>query len=325
MAHEALLTEPTDVTLFLDYLASRGRKESTIRRYRYDLQDFYAFVSVELEEDRPPASKRITPSLLEGYFSLLAEGRHYHAKTIKRIHTVLLRYFSFLHSTQRIASNPMTGITAEEAVTESLQEKDLVFPAEVKKLFHSLRSDAGLSARQAAVRPMLAPRNLLMIQLFLQHGLRLQELSTLTYRQVNLGKGELAISEFTGNPRIVQLSAAEKKLFFQYFQLIPEPVRPSYPHHPVFVAFDFQRQTYRWSYENDAPKNLTEVAIQKMLREERRRAGIDRAFSAKHFRNTYIVNELKKGISPEHMKETLGLQSILTLNKYISFVNQADS
>ncbi|EEL61798.1 Phage integrase [Bacillus cereus F65185] len=34
------------------------------------------------------------------------------------------------------------------------------------------------------------------------------------------------------------------------------------------MAFDFNRGTYRWVYEKDAPKGLSEVAIQKMIRLE---------------------------------------------------------
>nr|WP_275899561.1 site-specific integrase [Bacillus piscicola] len=197
--------------------------------------------------------------------------------------------------------------------------------AEQQRLLNALKSDAGLSKKQAAARPLLAPRNLFIITLFLHYGLRLQELSHLEMKHINQGTGDILIPEMTGNPRTITLLRPHKKQLHYYLQAIPEAVRPRKDTDPLLVAFDFQRKTFRWSYENDAPKNLTEIAIQKMIREERKRAGINRAVSARHFRNTYIVQALKNGETPEQLQKRLGLQTILTLNKYVEYVNSLAS
>ncbi len=46
--------------------------------------------------------------------------------------------------------------------------------------------------------------------------------------------------------------------------------------------------------KNDAPKALTEIAIQKMIRLEVARANLRKGISGQHFRNTYILNLIKK-------------------------------
>ncbi|MFC3526534.1 integrase [Marinococcus halophilus] len=58
-----------------------------------------------------------------------------------------------------------------------------------------------------------------------------------------------------------------------------------------------------------------------MIREAQARR-IERAISATHFRNSYIVRELESGVSPEALMDRLGLQSMLTLTKYIRYVNE---
>ncbi|SDH00663.1 Site-specific recombinase XerD [Alteribacillus persepolensis] len=312
---------PFEAEAFLNHLTARQRKESTIKRYRYDLADFYRFIEVK-EELGEKQDGAITPQMIEEYFYLLQEERHYQLRTLKRVQTVLKRFFHYLQSTGYINVNPMTALHVDDSVWNTLTEEELITHSEEKQLKDSLFYDSGMSHKQAASRPLLAPRNLLLISLFLHYGFRLQEISLLRMKHVNQGLGELSIPEQTGNPRVVTLTKDDKNLLYHYVQVIPKAVRPVYPEDPLFVAFDFQRQTYRWSYETDAPKNLTEIAIQKMVREERKRAGIDRAISARHFRNTFIVRTLQAGTTPEKLQEMLGLNTILTLNKYIDYVEK---
>ncbi|MFD2704726.1 tyrosine-type recombinase/integrase [Salibacterium lacus] len=310
---------PAPAQEFLEFLKARGRKDSTITRYHYDLADFFRFVEVSAGVDHLSALDAAATRRIEEYFAFLAQSRHYQKRTIKRIHTVLKQHFEFLHSTGRQKNNPMKAFDLEDLTGDAFTSDDLIHPSEEKKLMETLQSDAGLSEKQAAARPLLAPRNLVIIRWFLYYGLRLQELASLCLKDMNQGQGQLFIPESTGNPRVVSLSKKDQSLLYHYFQVIPKPVRPFLENHPVFAAFDFQRRTYRWSYEEDRPKQLTEVAVQKMIRTERKRAGIERSISSKHLRNTFIVRALESGQRPEDIKETLGLNTVLTLTKYIDY------
>ncbi|SFE37484.1 tyrosine-type recombinase/integrase [Alteribacillus iranensis] len=313
---------PKEAERFLDYLAANQRKKSTIKRYSYDLADFFRYVEVVKGENKASSPRDLTPQLFETYFHLLESERGYQLRTLKRIQTVLKKYVSFLRKNGKLHINPLASLDLDESVWNTLSDEELLTATEEHRLLSSLKSDAGLSIKQAAARPLLAPRNLFIVSLFLYYGLRLQELSHLQMKHINQGIGTISIPEITGNPRVIQLNTTEKKLLHYYVKAIPAPVRPYKDTDPLLVAFDFQRKTYRWSYETDSPKNLTEVAIQKMIREERKRADITRAISARHFRNTFIIRELVQGTSPEELKDKLGLQTILTLNKYIEYVER---
>lgn len=315
-------TLPASAEEFLRFLKSRDKRDSTIKRYKYDLADFNRFVEVT---DHEHETNELTLKNIEEYFHFLQTERRYKLRTLKRIQTVLAQYGAYLKSTGRLSSNPMEGFHIEEAVQNELEKEDLISPSEEKQLLDSISSDAGLSVKQQASRPLLAPRNIVLLRLFIKYGLRLQEVAYLRMKDVNLSQKVILVPKDSGNGRKVLLSRKDQALIFQYLRAVPDAVRPKRDNDPLFVAFDFQRQTYRWSYENDSPKMLTEVAIQKMIRQELERAGVRKGLSAQHFRNTYIVNELTKGVPPEAVKEKLGLRTILTLTKYIQYVEQSAS
>ncbi|PEF45131.1 integrase [Bacillus cereus] len=82
---------------------------------------------------------------------------------------------------------------------------------------------------------------------------------------------------------------------------MPEPVRPKYhSNDPLFIVFDFTRGTYHWSYD-DAPKFLTEISIQKMIRLEVKCANLRKGISAQHFRNTFILRKIQGNTTSEQI------------------------
>ncbi|PEA57008.1 integrase, partial [Bacillus thuringiensis] len=86
-----------------------------------------------------------------------------------------------------------------------------------------------------------------------------------------------------------------------------------------FVAFDFTRGTYHWSYEEDAPKFLTEISIQKMIRLEVKRANLRKGISSQHFRNTYILKRIQGNSTPKQIMQQIGFKSYLSLKRYYDY------
>ncbi|WP_160112373.1 tyrosine-type recombinase/integrase [Salicibibacter kimchii] len=315
---------PDEARDFLEFLSSRGRKASTIRRYTYDLADFYRFAAVHAEKNALSV-QHLEPAMIDDYFMFIMDTRKYNRKTVNRIATVLRGYFQYLSQTHGVAGNIMENVSLPPGSDETIGENDLFSQKELSLLFKSIVSDLGLSDEQKQARPLLAPRNKAMIQLLLHYGLRLQELHGLNLDDVNFGTGAMVVSPDDGEvrQREIRLSKQDRQELNRYLKGIPKPVRP-YPgqNHPLFVAFDFQKQTYRWSYENDEPKRLTIVAMQKMIREEAKRAGMASGKSARHFRHTFIVSALKRGHTLEYIQDLLGLHSTLVLARYQAYVNE---
>lgn len=74
-------------------------------------------------------------------------------------------------------------------------------------------------------------------------------------------------------------------------------------------------------YENDAPKALPEVAIQKMIRLEVKRSGINRRISAQQMRNTFILRLIKQGLTESKLIDRIGFKTKITLKRYYQYVN----
>ena len=106
-------------------------------------------------------------------------------------------------------------------------------------------------------------RNIAILNLLIDYGLSLQELTALTMHHVHFETKHYLSQQPQGRKNNF-INQRRQKQLYTYYKSIPEPVRPKYhSNDPLFVAFDFNRGTYRWVYENDAPKGLTEIAIQK--------------------------------------------------------------
>ncbi|WP_018922469.1 tyrosine-type recombinase/integrase [Salsuginibacillus kocurii] len=314
---------PASAIAFLKQLEANDKQPGTIRRYAYDLADFYHFLDSASYKEAENSPKLLDGRETEHFFTHIKNVRSYELRTLKRIHTVLNQYFLFLKTRNELSTDPLQEIALDESVWNTIKESDLLTDRETKRLFDSIKDDAGLNERQQAVRPLLAPRNQIILRLFRYYGFSLQEVSTLQRQDVNLGQKTVHLHRTQTPERTIQLSKTHNAELNDYLTRIPEPVRPRPDREdPLFVAFDFQRQTYRWSYENDMPKQLSEVAIQKMIRQEMKRATIRKGLTAKHLRHTYIVEALLKGEDPEQVKDNVGMTSMLAMERYFTYLEE---
>ncbi|MBJ7961100.1 phage integrase N-terminal SAM-like domain-containing protein [Bacillus cereus group sp. N28] len=303
---------------FTDYLLQKGRKTSTIKRYTYDIKHFLSW----LETTDPTIDEDIWESLnkrnFKDFFHYLKEERHYSDKTIHRIYNALNRIYESLD-----LPSPIEGVIQINQPDRSLRDKDFISSKEEKRLKEVVSSLAELTDKQKATRPMLLERNLSIIILLLDYGLSLQELVSLQMKHVHFEINMLSIPQDSQINRTIHLKEEDKLHLYQYYKTIPEPVRPKYhSSDPLFVAFDFTRGTYHWSYDDDAPKFLTEISVQKMIRLEVKRANLRKGISAQHFRNTFILSKIKQKNKLEQILQQIGFKSHLSLKRYYDYYRQ---
>jgi site-specific recombinase XerD len=305
---------------FAAYLTSKGRKQSTIKRYVYDIEDFLSW----LKHNQNVSSNNIWPSLhtkdYENYFFDLKTKRNYSEKTMHRVFIVLNRMYQYLQLSTPELINPLKDMELVIQPDRALRDEDFISNQEIQKLKHILVSLEGLSEKQLPARPFLIDRNVCIIMLLLDYGLSLQELISLNMRHIHFETNTLTIPPVSGITRTLMLTADDKKKLYKYYKVIPEPVRPKYhTFDPLFVAFDFNRNTYRWVYENDAPKALTEIAVQKMIRQEVARAGLRKGISGQHFRNTFILQLIQQGVPEQDIMKKMGFKTKLSLKRYYTY------
>ena len=312
---------PCFVQDYLFTLVKKKRKPSTIKRYIYDLEDFFLWLHIEKKSNSFSTWSQLTPTDIEQYLYILTNSRKYQPRTTKRILTVLNQLYKY-YDNQGLSKNPIVKIPQIEIDELSLTESDFINNKEIEQLFSTLRSLEGLSEKQVKTRHLIMSRNEAIFTLFLKYGLTLQELTKIEMTNIHFETNCLMIPT-QGKQRKITLSLEHKQLLYDYYQKIPEPVRPRYHENdPFFVAFDFQRGTYRWVYDENKPKRLTDIAVQRMIQKEVKRSGLRKGISAQHLRNTFIFTEIKKHKSIQTIQQMLGLITDISLKKYFSFYNK---
>ncbi|MQR96435.1 tyrosine-type recombinase/integrase [Fictibacillus phosphorivorans] len=305
---------------YIVHLQKKDRTKSTIKRYYYDLLDFFAWVRVMKDNDDLHSIQHLDALTLNEYFLFLSEQREYQPATTKRVFTVIKSLFSFLHARRKIVFNPFSDLelTLEENIQFS--DDDFISDEEFKVLFQTLSSYEGLTEKQQKYRHLLIKRNEAILSLLYRYGITLQEITNIEMKHVHFTQQELTVIN-KKETRLISLDDDTHQLLYQYKEDIPESIRPrTYSSDRFFIAFDYQRGTYRFDYGKYEPKPLTVIAIQKMLRQEIRRSELRDGISSQHLRRTAILNLLKEGKSQEDVQLWFGLKSNLTLNRYEAYL-----
>ncbi len=307
---------------YLQSLERKGRKASTLKRYRYDLVDFTIWYRTIHRKVDFENFRNLTTEQLQEYIRYLHLERHYSERTLKRIMTVLNQVYRYYMSLNRTKTNPMKEVVLPTNGDAGYIETDFLQEEESQKLLDTIVSLTDLTDNQLRAREFLIDRNLIIARLFLNYGLTLQELCALSMKDISFEQNELGVTSASGK-RTVHLTPEHKKILFDYYHTIPAPVRPRlHSDDPLFVSFDFQRQTYRWSYEVDRPKRLTEIAVQKMIRLEVQRAGLRKGVSAQHMRRTCVIKAIENDLSVDQLRMQFGLKADLTLKRYFDYIEK---
>ncbi|PHA86681.1 tyrosine-type recombinase/integrase [Bacillus pseudomycoides] len=302
---------------FSSFLLNKGRKPSTIKRYVYDIEDFGHWLQKSSKLPTCNIWMTLDKKDYEAYFYDLKKKRQYSDKTMHRVYIVLNRLYQYLK-----LSNPLEGMQLSIQPNRALRDEDFITKEEEITLKSILSSFEGLTEKQRSVRPLLMDRNISIVHLLIHNGLSLQELVGLQMKYIHFENNTISVPGIVGIERTILLTEDDKKRLFNYYKTIPEPVRPRYhSNDPLFIAFDFTRKTYHWSYENDAPKALTEIAVQKMIRIEVKRANLRKGISAQHLRNTFILRLIEHGILEEQIIKQVGFKSKLSLKRYYDFID----
>ncbi len=90
-----------------------------------------------------------------------------------------------------------------------------------KRLKHIVTSLEGLSEKQRPVRPLLMDRNIAILNLLIDYGLSLQELTALTMHHVHFETNTLSIPATAGVERTITLTSEDKKQLYTYYKKHP--------------------------------------------------------------------------------------------------------
>ncbi len=269
-------------TVFLDGLFGKNRSKATIRAYSADVQQFIDWIKQNNVTIVSPEEVQKV-DILE-YLSFLAK-RDLTGVARARKMSALREYFRFLEGVGYIHKSPTTGIDTpkrEKNVRQYLRSDE----------YTKMLSLAGSNQRDYAI-----------LQVFLQTGIRVSELASLTIENIDFVKPAIKV---VGKGRVEREIELEKKgvqALKSYLAIRPQSLTSN-----VFL-----------NYKGEP---ISERGIRKLVVKYRQEAGITKKGSVHTLRHTFATYKAEKGVSPFQLQQWLGHANLNTTQIYVHLGKQ---
>lgn len=274
-------TFETLLARFEAYLRRHSLSPTTIRNYLADLRAFARW-----HHEFHPRVLRLQADDFSAYRDHLCTDTHHSLATVNRRLQSLRLFGRFLHENGDISENPSPHIQLLHPANGNGTAPRTLTEAEIALLHNAVR----------AGRPSLVLRDLAIVQLMLQAGLRVHEVAALRVRDlVSTRRGMKA--EVSGTPRTVPLNALAARALRDYIA-----VRPAIPR--VEHLFVSQRG-----------RPLSMRSIQRMIDLHARAAGLENV-CAQSLRHTCAKTMLEHTQDAALVARWLGHKSTRILGKY---------
>lgn len=259
-----------------------GASPRTVSEYATDLRLFAEWFTQTRGEEFTVSA--ITPTDVRDYRAYLLHTKRQAPATINRRLTVLRVFFRWALRQGLMASDLMLGI--------ELDRRPLSSP----RWLDSREQSALLRAAETKGDA----RDLAILTLMLNAGLRLGEVEQLTLDDVEISKhkGQVRVHEGEDRERIVPLNAEARRALRAYLA-----VRPQVSHRALFVG------------QHREP--LGRLGIGYRIAALARRAGLERV-TPRTLRHTFAKNLVDQGVSLDQVATLLGHRSLTTTTRYIA-------
>jgi site-specific recombinase XerD len=272
---------------FITFLKEQNRSPATVTAYSKDIEQLFAFIT---NDKHINDIRNITTEDLDEYIEKLKNDTQmgYTLKTISRKINSMKSLFKFLYSEKKIKSDPAQAVKHPRYIISP--------PRILSKLeYRALRDVARYN-----------PRLFSIVELLLQTGIRIGELTRLTISDINLSRNKkiLTIKSFASNPqREIELNDPAVFALKKYLEIRPEPKQ--------HVDALFLTKTGNQLLVRNVRTSITR-AFEK--------AGIDNA-TVNDIRNTFIIHQLKNGMPLERIAQIVGHKRLTSTKKYERLVD----
>jgi len=152
----------------------------------------------------------------------------------------------------------------------------------------------------------LGSRNRAIIFMLLDTGLRLSELASIKFQDIDTGKGWITVTGKGAKQRVVRIGPAAQKALWRYLIHRPE---------------NGKREI--WLTEEGKP--LRSSGIQSMMERLKKRAGINEPGCIHRCRHTFAVTFLREARNPYHLQYLLGHNSLEMVRHYTEALGMEDA
>lgn len=271
---------------FIKYLEGKGRSQSTVIAYKKDIDQLVSYLSqlngISRLED-------ISTETLQTYIESLKQTQTFTLKTVSRKINSLRTFFKFLVAENKIGINPATAVKHPKSAT--------VMPRVLSSLeYRAIRDTARTN-----------PKHFTMVELLLQTGMRIGELSRLRQTDVlfnNDGKDIICITAYSTIPaRKVELNPLAAMAIKDFLAKSP--------------ADDTNISGFLFYTKSGRPVLIRNIrtALNRIFK----KAGITNA-TVNDLRNTFIVFQLQNGLKIEKLAQIVGHKKVSTTERYLPYL-----
>ena len=265
------------IEIFSQYLAGKNAPQTTIRAYSDDLRQFAKWLAGETGEDRV---QRIDKLDIEGYLSYLGRQKLTGITRRRKLQS-LRKFFNCMIDLEYVDKNPAAKVSPPNG---EKRNPTILYQHEYKALLYEARNN---------------PRDLAVLQTFLQTGIRVGELCHLTLEDIDLQAKELIVRQGKGaTDRSIPLTEKAVEALKAYLD-----IRPQTDTRAVFLS------------KHTTPLDVRSVNY--MVKKYVKKAGIKKPVSVHTLRHTCATHKADKGMSLTDLQAILGHRRLETTYKYL--------
>ena len=271
------------INKYLDYLKfERKLSKNTILSYKNDLNDLYLYFNEDIINNNDSEMTKYIYSLKE-----------LNARSLAHHITVINSFYEFLISEEIIQINPCEGIKA---------------PKLPNKLPNYLTEDEVDKLMNINLETPYSYRNKAMFELLYATGLRVSELVSLKFNDIDLNNDFVRVIGKGSKERIVPVSDLAIKWLSIYLN----------QYRPIIL----KNRDSEYLFISNALKPITRQGFFKIIKQEVKRAGINKDVSPHVLRHSFATHLLNHGADLRVIQELLGHSDISTTQIYTHLVNE---
>lgn len=271
--------------LFMNYLESTNKSQSTIKQYRDELKKFFVF----LDDKRVREINDIETIHIDSYQAMLMK-KNKSGSVAKKIST-LKSFFRYLQSRKYIKENPMIALDPVKIKDSDRKKKENLTVEEALKLISSTEKNS---------IPTLKLRNKVLMMAFLFFGLRVSELCGLKVEDISFKNKTVYIIDGKGGKN------REVPMFDELIPSFKEYIKTKKVKSEYFFT---TKQTKR---------PLQERAVLDLVKRHAKKASIKKNIGCHSLRRTSATLLLEDGFDPRTIQLYLGHSSISTTMLYLN-------
>ncbi len=278
---------------FLKFLEEEKKyAENTIAAYQNDLNQFFQFISEDMDGEKPENWTDIDKDAITNYIEHLKEGSGYTSSTVARKVAAIKSYFHFLMAESVIKEDPTFTLDSPK-VKKRLPKA--ISPGEIDRLLNAPAEESGPKSQ----------RDLALLEMLYASGMRVTELVSLDVSDVEF--------ENNGGKVWVRGKRASKEREIPLNGKVLETLRIYIDNAREQLVHDPNEQAM---FLNNRGQRLTRQGLWLIIKHYVEAVGISSEVTPHTLRHSFAAHKLSQGKSLQDIQKLLGHANISTTQVY---------